>query len=188
MKQRESSMKKISFFAFILSALVLIGTSAVAGGDTIPPDCTSIDIDNSAQAPCREGTVYIDKKEKLMWQDELYRDHEESAYKNGNSSGKAGSWSHAQRYCQDLVYADFTDWRLPTVNELMYLHEKVHILQYSLVSDFWTSTPSKGSFYWTVFTADGFSYERKSSESHYFRCVRCIQSKSDTVNVAAGRI
>jgi hypothetical protein len=42
-------------------------------------------------------------------------------------------------------------------------------------SDFWTSTPAETGKYFVVFSADAYRYERKSTQSNYIRCVRCMK-------------
>jgi hypothetical protein len=158
--------------AVITALMLLTGAAVMAGGDIAPIERGAISA--TANAPCRTSDVYIERDADLMWQDELYKDHEEGAYKNGRSSGKAGSWHHAKNYCQSLVYAGYSDWRLPTVNELIHLHEKHNILQHSIAADFWSSTPDRGNKYWAVFSAEGFPYKHKRGDSQYIRCVRCL--------------
>lgn len=152
--------------------MLLIGTAAMAGGDIAPIE-TGV-VSATTNAPCKTGDVYIEHDADLMWQDELYKDYEEGAYKNERSAGKAGSWRHAKKYCRSLIYAGYSDWRLPTVNELIHLHEKRDILKYSTTADFWSSTPDKGNQYWSVYSADGHPYKHHASDSQYIRCVRCL--------------
>jgi adenine specific DNA methylase Mod len=134
-----------------------------------------------------EGAVYIQKQENLMWQDELYHDDEESAYRNGHSNGKVGSWEYANNYCRSLTYYGYSDWRLPTLDELMDLHQRPSDLKHSIASDFWSSTPDKGDNYKTLYTADGYPYVHKKSESHYFRCIRCFKDIGTTEHPASCR-
>ena len=47
--------------------------------------------------------VVTDSTTGLMWQKTYKRDLD---------------WSHALKYCEDSVYADYSDWRLPNKNEL----------------------------------------------------------------------
>ena len=51
------------------------------------------------------GTI-TDKRTRLMWQ-------RITPYFNGKKN-----WHDAKKYCENLVLADYTDWRLPTIDEL----------------------------------------------------------------------
>ena len=164
----------------------VLSTLSIAGGDISATEKDYIDVEYNDSS--RVEDVYKQYKEKLMWQDEIYKDHEEGAYKNRRSSGKAGSWNHAIDYCDNLNYAGYTDWRLPTVNELEGLHAYVRELKHSLAADFWTSTPDKVGFYWSVYTADGYSYKHKKRDSHYIRCVRTIDDKKASNHPASSRL
>ncbi len=168
----------------VLIAGLFWGSILIAGGD-IAPIGENMDIvgaDNSnynevSQTTYSENLVYIVRKKGLMWQDEKYFDEEEGAYKNGRSFGKAGDWNHAEMYCRSLDYAGYIDWRLPTVDELIDLHEYKTKLRYSKAVDFWSSTPDKGINFWSVYTADGYSYSHKKSDFLYLRCVRDYEGK-----------
>jgi hypothetical protein len=41
----------------------------------------------------------------------------------GKDSGKEVNWSNAMRYCRDLRLAAYSDWRLPTINELRDIYD-----------------------------------------------------------------
>ena len=132
--------------------------------------------------------VYIERKTKLMWQDEKYTDEENGAYFHHTSSGKVGTWNHSNSYCQSLRHAGYDDWRLPTLDELMALHRYHNSgIKYSQAIDFWTSTPNGGDRYWSVFLADGYAYIHKEEDVQYFRCVRDY-SKDKNQHHAVGRI
>lgn len=119
--------------------------------------------------------VLIDNNTGLMWQ-------EASADLDGNSvitEDDKGSWQEAVDFCQDLTYANYSDWRLPSFSELE------SIMDYgnnpAINSDF----QCQPSFYWSATTAavgdlyahiiifgdgnDG--YQDKTAQNH-FRCVR----------------
>jgi len=142
----------------------------------------------SQQINYRKDTIYIERKAKLMWQDEKYTDEERRAYYQKTSSGKAGTWGHANIYCKSLDYASYSNWRLPTLDELMNLHEYHNSgIKHSEAVDFWTSTPHREDNYWSVFLGDGYGYIHDRDDVQYFRCVREYDKNADR-HSAVGRI
>ncbi len=149
---------------------MVAGTMVMAGGDFMP----SASYDNSRK-PCDAGDVYVDYEKRLMWQDAPYGDAADGAYKHRRSAGKAGRWSYAKNYCRNLTYAGYDDWRLPMVGELTNLFDKPRGLKHTIGVDFWTSTPSEGNKYWSVYAVvKGQPYEHNRGDSQYIRCVRCL--------------
>ncbi len=163
-------MKKIAMIAGCIYSTVLL----TAGGDfasSLPKVATVEEIKS-----CKVNTVYIEKDAGLMWQDAKYTYREDGAYKRNHSVGKAGTWGHAMRYCRNLNYGGYTDWRLPTADELMHLHSKqAEVFNNYRDGDFWSSTPATDVRYYVVFPADAYRYKRYKKESNYIRCVRCLQ-------------
>ncbi|MCF6244312.1 MAG: DUF1566 domain-containing protein [Sulfurovum sp.] len=146
----------------------------MAGGnfETTLPEVAGIDEIKS----CTINTVYTEKDAGLMWQDAKYTDAEDGAYKRNHSTRKAGTWEHAINYCRGLNYEGYTDWRLPTSDELTHMHRKPgqEFINYR-DGDFWTSTPTTDVRYYVVFPADAYQYKRYKRESNYIRCVRCLR-------------
>ena len=161
-------MKKI----VAVTLFMAIGTIVIAGGDIRP----SGSYDN-ARKSCIDDYVYADYKTNLMWQDASYGDAEDGAYKHNRSAGKAGRWKYAKNYCSTLAYGGYDDWRLPTVGELQDLNDgRTFKFKHTIDVDFWTSTPSRGDTYLSVYAIiTGQPYEHKSSDTQYIRCVRCLK-------------
>lgn len=173
-------MKKL-----LLSACVsMISTLLIAGGNT---GTTLSPVTNVSSKSCKENKVYIQQEAGLMWQDQSYTAAEDGAYSRGHSVSKAGKHRHAMNYCRSLNYGGYSDWRLPTADELSAVHAPEHNpFVYHRGSDFWTSTPTTESRYYVIYTADAMQYKRKIGESNYIRCVRCLEdgyifSGSETV-------
>jgi len=183
-------MKKIIIFAIFGSSLLFSNGDIVSVGDVEVVD-TSIYVGNQelieAEQAIKDDLVYIERKAKLMWQDEKYTDDEEGAYFHKRSLGKVGDWNHSNAYCRTLEYAGFDNWRLPTLDELMNLYSHKTGLKYSQAIDFWTSTPNRGDNYWSVFPTDGFAYSHLKSDTQHFRCVRDFH-KNEKKHSASGRI
>jgi hypothetical protein len=163
-------MRKVLLSSTLLSAVLLM-----AGGKLAPEDIPElVPAVNTPLNDCKKNTLYHDEKTGLMWQDEAYTDTEDGAFKNNDAAGKAGDYHHAKGYCSRLYYAGYSDWRLPTSDELMELHrEPGQVFTNFRAADFWTSTPAKTGNYYVVYPVDAYRYERKMARSSYIRCVRC---------------
>jgi len=158
-------MKKMVSFGALLAASLLM-----AGGNINPAMPAVAEIGK----PCKAHTFYVDSDTKLMWQDAPYTDAEDGAYARERSVGKAGNWRHAVDYCRRLDYAGYTDWRLPTADELQAIHHQDGELFVNFRDkDFWTSTPTTEGKYYVVYPADAYKYKRSPRQSNYIRCVRC---------------
>ena len=151
---------------------MIISTMILMAGGNVNPHLSAI-----AAIPnkiCKENKIYVEKDVRLMWQDQAYLDTDDGAYRKNRSVSKSGTWNYAMSYCRRLNYAGYTDWRLPTSDELMHVHRKEgQAFTYYRDGDFWTSTPSTDSRYYVVFPADAYRYKRYKRESNYIRCVRC---------------
>jgi len=161
----------------MLIALSLVSL-LYAGGEVIAPlsDVTAINASlNTRLKSCKTKKVYVEKDVKLMWQDKAYTNEEDAAFKREQSKGKVGSWQYAMNYCNGLYYAGYSNWRLPTSDELMHIHNKLgQAFVYSRSLEFWSSTPSISKKYYVVFPPDAMRYKRPEKQSNYIRCVRCI--------------
>ena len=158
-------------------AIVLLSTILMAGGRVcnVPSAVEPIHT-----ITCNNKRVYIEEDVKLMWQDEHYTTLEIGAYKNEQSLKKAGNLRHAVNYCNSLVYGGFADWRLPTADELIHVHDGTNIPFVNIhAGDYWSATPTSDKKYLVVFGADAMSYHRSPKESNYIRCVRCVKFDYD---------
>jgi len=160
----------------ILVATLLSSAVLMAGGDVTPALSPVVGIEKSL---CDTDTVYVDKVANLMWQDARYTDAEDGAFKRGGSVSKSGTQAYAKNYCQRLNYSGHTDWRLPTSDELTGVHRLDGQVFVNFRGDtFWTSTPSTNNKYTVVFPADAYPYSRKTNNSNYIRCVRCLNREN----------
>jgi len=161
-------MKKV----FVGIGILLCGVQLMAGGNINPHLSEVADISTNV---CKSDKVYAEQDVHLMWQDQSYADAEDGAYKRNHSIKKSGSWKHAVNYCRRLTYGGYSDWRLPTSDELVNVHRKAgQVFTYFRSNDFWSSTSTTDKRYYVVFPADAHQYKRYKKESNYIRCVRCM--------------
>ena len=157
---------------FMGMGVLLCSKLLIAGGNINPHLSEVADIPNNI---CTTSSIYVERDTRLMWQDQAYEDAEDGAYKRNHSVAKAGTWNHAVNYCRKLNYAGYSDWRLPTLDELIHVHRKAgQVFTYARDNDFWSSTPTTDVRYYVVFPADAYPYKRYKRESNYIRCVRCM--------------
>ena len=88
------------------------------------------------------------------------------------------NWSSAVGMCNNYTLAGFTDWRLPTINELMSIYNNRNSIgnfhSNNFNSDrYWSSTTSISSNYaYIVIFSDGSVSTEWKSDPCYVRCVR----------------
>jgi hypothetical protein len=118
----------------------------------------------------RKGSVVVDKKLGLMWQDDS---EAKNVYKN---------WSSAKRYCQNLTLAGYSDWRLPSYNELLSIvdydrYDPAIMPSFQNVNTsfyYWSSSVyvSATELAWVVDFEFGNTYGNGKTGKGYVRCVR----------------
>ncbi len=111
---------------------------------------------------------------KLMWQDD------ESA------KTVEKTWSDAIKHCEDLIFAGYSDWRLPNKNELLSI---VDYTKYEpAINDAFKNTTTSSHYYWSstayafstvnawnVDFDDGYTIYNFKNDGSYVRCVRAGQ-------------
>jgi len=159
-------MKKTILMTLAVSVAIVAGGNK--GGDlsSVAPVTSS--------TKCHLNGTYLEQDTGLMWQDEHYTPQEDGAFKNNRSVGKVGNHRYAATYCRRLNYAGYSDWRLPTKEELMHVHRiPGQVFVNNRDNDFWSDTPAMGKKYYVVYPADAYPFERSPKQSNYIRCVRC---------------
>ncbi len=165
---------------YILATWILIPVTLVMAGGDVNPNLPKVV--NLPAKLCNADKIYVEKDVNLMWQDQSYTDAEDGAYKREQSVGKSGKWRHAENYCRRLDYSGYTDWRLPTSDELQHVHRiSGQVFTYFRGRNFWSSTPASKGKYYVVYPADAYRYEHKMKRSNFIRCVRCLDESSETL-------
>lgn len=134
------------------------------------PNCLT-DVAEGAPNPAsytdnKDGTI-TDEVTKLIWQQGV--------------PATRYNWVKAKEYCKDLALADYNDWRLPSIIELVSVVDLSQLISTfnhtyfpSTPSDmFWSSSPFVGSssFAWGVTFHHGYSTSVDVSILNYVRCV-----------------
>jgi len=124
--------------------------------------------------------VVTDSTNGLMWQD------------FSDNTGAKYSWESSIQYCEGSSHAGFDDWRLPNINELLYvLPNNIFEHQTELVfpdDELWSAVASFRNPYWSSTTASthedrAWAIESISYNSQYFikadaYNVRCVRNNS----------
>ncbi len=159
----------------VLTIWLFLSTAVLMAGGSIDPTLSEV---ANIKKICYADETYLETSAGLMWQDQKYTDAEDGAYASERSLGKAGKWNHASSYCKRLNYAGYSDWRLPTSDELTNVHNiDGQVFKYFRDKDFWTSTPTTERKYYVVYPADAYIYKRPKIQSNFIRCVRCVGDK-----------
>lgn len=165
--------KKVFFIGLLVGSIGLLNAGGLV--DEVEPVVQGV---QDAKPRCKVNAVYVDKKAQLMWQDSAYYNQEDDAYKREQSNAQAGNLAYAKEYCRALDYNGYTDWRLPSSDELMNLNAQEGVLVNNRGGDFWSSTKAKFDKYYVIYSVDGYRYERDATQTNYIRCVRCLTEAS----------
>lgn len=118
------------------------------------------------------GGMVVDQSTGLTWS-------------RGNVPGGRMNWAKAKEACTALRLGGFTDWRLPTIQELLTLidyerHEPAINTDFFQCESswYWTSTPahsSPGGYAWIVHFSGGYSSWASQDGDGCVRAVRSSQ-------------
>jgi len=129
--------------------------------------------------------IVSDNTTGLMWQDDYNAASVMKPWLTlanffaGNASDTSGDT--AATYCENLMLGSYTDWRLPTQEELLSITDLGHdnpaigpVFQNVVSDNYWSSTSvefNPGSA-WSVYFDNGGDYWAGKDYSYYVRCVR----------------
>jgi hypothetical protein len=111
--------------------------------------------------------VVIDTQQKLMWQDSYKAEYVEK------------SFDEARAYCQDLNFAGFTDWYLPSLRELKTIQKPDNYPQsidkaFKHVSReyYWSASEYSDDLAWLVLFVHADVVQYHKVDANGVRCVR----------------
>lgn len=122
----------------------------------------------------------------LMYQNQLFTKEDDNNLAE-RAKGRVQTWQGAIKYCQDLTLGDYSDWRLPTKNELKkLLTKKQHTtgsgdklyIRPEFAKNFqkygwaWSSTEKDSSNAWGVYFYGGNDLWHSKTLNLYALCVR----------------
>jgi predicted small lipoprotein YifL len=116
----------------------------------------------------------------LMWQDNKdTKTVTKQWLTNENNNTSSGN---ARTYCSQLALGGYSDWRLPTIDELMYIVDRskqnpaidTTVFENIVSSFYWSSSTvvSNEKNAWGVYFRNGDDNSNRKSSSYYVRCVR----------------
>jgi hypothetical protein len=90
-----------------------------------------------------------------------------------------GYWDTANSMCENSIVGGYTDWRLPTIEELMTLYNNKEKIGGFTTNKYWSSScygiEYYGYYYYINFGSGYQDYINGKSASNYVRAVRTIE-------------
>lgn len=124
-----------------------------------------------------DGLMVIDPSRGLMWQDDGYEDTAVDGvrYWSSTPNGKLREWQGAMEYCNDLTLGGYSDWRLPSLEELRGAYGIRHKFRHVKPNRYWTATLKTLNLHWYVLFSNGKEdYNYAPWYTLYVRCVRDV--------------
>ncbi|MDQ1340909.1 MAG: hypothetical protein QG567_2067 [Campylobacterota bacterium] len=116
-----------------------------------------------------EKEIVFDNQTNLSWQD------------NRDAKITTRSFKEAISWCEEFAFAGYDDWRLPSVDELFTIVDKIKQkpaikdgFKYIISSYYWTSTEHEKNTgrSWFVSFDNGYRYSYHQKRKFFIRCVR----------------
>lgn len=81
------------------------------------------------------------------------------------------NWDEANLYCTFCNHNGYTDWRLPTIEELDYIYNSKNDF---VGSYYWSSTEYRGNYAWLQYFSSSGQHFKHKGYSYYVRAVRSL--------------
>ena len=130
-----------------------------------------------AYATNANGTVYGEQKSIIQPYDELPTfQFNGNTYRVATEANNTLNWSDANAYCENLTLYGYSDWRLPTKEELLQMYnDRVSIGGFGY-NTYWSGTFAYNAYgtnyYWAVQFSNGFPIETSEGSSKHVRPIR----------------
>jgi hypothetical protein len=181
--------QKLLNLLYITSAIALLaGSSNIFAGNLPDTGDPNEPVCNPRSYTDAGNGIIVDNVTGLMWQKETAP----STYR----------WPQAARYCNRLTLGGYTDWRLPTIQELITLVDSsvafpgptinTDYFPDTVADNYWSSTTDKNLPFnnkWCVYFRTGFVVKYNMlKEGISVRAVRGSLSRNDFIDNADGTI
>ncbi|MBS9782388.1 MAG: DUF1566 domain-containing protein [Arcobacter sp.] len=177
----KNSIKSLVLGTFVSLSFIACGGGGGGSDEKIP----SNKVENSKFI--RVGESVVDKVTKIQWQDDIETRTAKKVYILNENCSDEGcsdtSGDTAETYCKNLKLGGYTNWRIPTLNELLSIvdrNNEPHInssFQNTSYSDYWSS--EEDDIYSSTMNKvldfyNGYSSREKRTSKQNIRCVRDI--------------
>jgi hypothetical protein len=166
----------------------LNSTCLCPAGKTLCPDgCVDMTTDPKncgvCQSVCADGQAcFASACKRYTWTNDVVTDHQTGRSWQRVAPSSKYDWLGAKDYCPQVMLGGFSDWRLPTLEELKTIVDTSKqdpaidgdAFPNTPSSVFWTSTPdtSNSRYAWGVYFVTGGSYWGGTTGAYWVRCVR----------------
>ena len=134
----------------------------------------------------KNGESYFKRKTEEMYP-RCIRDFEEINVQTSNKKvGQEYHWEEAKSYCANLVDNDHDDWRLPEIDELLYIYKKGEVIDFDMnvtrawSTWFWSNSEDYDEKVWTILL-------HKDNDFHYKVSRERKKTKFETVCVRSNQ-